>query len=305
MKGRVIFILVAIVFVILSCRHSSKNAGTTVYAGKDSTSSAYAASMSPKSAAEEISRNFSSPVEIANLLQEMNVPFSTEYIASSLKAADQMTSFDKAMALGILGADLGYLNMYERTGSSIDLLSAIKKIADGLRVGQFIDFETIKRLSLDRSNLDSLLFLSLDSYANIDKYLRENERGQLSSVMIVSAWIESQYFAAEVLKKYPDQRLRDRIGEQEYFIDELISFISPYCKQDEDFTRLCNNLNDLKEKYSKVKITYVRGEPVKAEKNGRLVIIQTDTSFVDMTDSQLKDITGTIIDLRNKLISSK
>lgn len=305
MKGSIFLILAAAVLATFSCRQASRNSGSMVYAGVDSVAPSGTGILSAEEAAEEISRNFSSPVEIANLLQEMNVPYSPEYLASALNPADQATSFDKAMALGFLGADLGYVNMYEKTGSSIDLVKSIKKIADGLLVGQFIDFETIKRISLDKSNIDSLLYLSLDSYTKIDKYFREKGRGQLSSLMIVSAWIESQYLAAQVIQKYPDSRLRDRIGEQEYFIDDLIRIISPYCSQDNQFRQICDYLSTLKDKYSKVEITYSRNDPVSAEKNGGLVVTQTDSSFVAMTDEQLTDITSTIIDIRNKLIASK
>lgn len=73
----------------------------------------------------DISRNISSPVEIANLLQMLEVPFTNEYLASSIDANKQSTSFNKALQLGILGADLGYLNMYEMTGSSLDRKSVV------------------------------------------------------------------------------------------------------------------------------------------------------------------------------------
>jgi len=85
-----------------------------------------------------------------------------------IDASRLSTNFAKALKLGILGADLGYLNMYEKTGTEIDVLSSIKKLAEGLNVGQFFDFVAIKRLSLNRSNLDSLLFLSQNSYNQID-----------------------------------------------------------------------------------------------------------------------------------------
>jgi len=115
----------------------------------------------------------------------MSVPFSSDYLASSLDPNKQQTAFDKALTLGILGADLGYLNMYERqVRPSISfLLSGSLLRESGL--ASFFDFETIKRLSLNRSNLDSLLFLSIDSYTQIDKYLRDNDRGQLSALMII------------------------------------------------------------------------------------------------------------------------
>ena len=212
MKGRLLFLLIVLLPAIFSCRNSASNNSQFVFPEADSIPIGEEEKLSTE-AIEEIARNISSPVEIANLLQTLAVPFSQAYLASSIDPNKQSTSFDKAFTLGVLGADLGYLNMYEKTGSSIDILSSIRKLAEGIRVGQFFDFETIKRLSLNKSNLDSLLFLSIDSYTQIDKYLRDNDRGQLSALMIIGVWIEAQYLATQVMTEYPDPILRDRIGE--------------------------------------------------------------------------------------------
>ena len=301
MKEKVILVLFFVVLVCFSCRNSSKKTSEFIFPEADSIPLAEAEKLSAE-AIEEISRNITSPVEIANLLQMMGVPFSPDYLASSIKANEQTTTFDKALSLGILGADLGYLNMYEKTGSSIDVLSSIKKLSEGINVGQFFDFETIKRLSLNKSNLDSLLFLSLDSYTQIDKYLRENDRGQLSSLMIIGVWIEGQYLATQVMKQYPDTMLRDRIGEQKIILNDLILLASPYCNHDIEFRELCEYLQQIREKYRDVKITYTQGDPVSSEKNGGLVIKQTETSKVDMTDDQLAGITEISSTVRNKLM---
>ncbi len=197
MKGRLLFCLI-IVFVCFSCRNSSSNSSEFVFPEADSIPVSEAEKLSPEAIAD-ISRNISSPVEIANLLQLLEIPFSQNYLASSIDANKQSTNFDKALKLGILGADLGYLNMYEKTGSSLDVLSSIRKLAEDIKVGQFFDFESIKRLSQNKSNLDSLLFISIDSYTQIDKYLRENDRGQLSALMIIGVWIEGQYLATQVV----------------------------------------------------------------------------------------------------------
>jgi hypothetical protein len=234
----------------------------------------------------------------------MSVPFSTGYLASSIDAGRLSTSFDKALKLGILGADLGYLNMYEKTGTSIDVLSSIKKLAEGINVGQFFDFETIKRLSLNRSNLDSLLYLSLSSYNQIDKFLREKGRGQLSALMITGVWVEGQYLAAQVLKQYPDTLLRNRVGEQKVILNDLIMLLAPYCNSGQEFKDLCQNMQNMKEKYRDIRVTYTLGEPVMVEKDGALVVIQTDQSKVEMTDEQLAGIIEITRSIRNKLISS-
>jgi hypothetical protein len=301
MKGRVIISVLAVALAVLSCKNNSRKSDGFVLADMDSLT----ASVNPGvNAMEEIYRNFSSPLEIANLFQVMGVPFSPSYLASSLNANEKTTSFQKALYLGILGADLGYLNMYEKTGTSIELLSSVKKIADGLNVGQFFDFETIKRISLNKSNLDSLLFLSVDSYSRMDEYLRKNNRSQLSSIMIIGVWIEAQYFATQVMKQYPGNLLRERIGEQKYFLEDLIRIVNPYCGTDKEFTIVCNYLRDIASKYENVKISYSKGEPTSSVKDGILVINQTETSMVEMSDEQLAEIIDVTGIVRDKLIGN-
>ncbi len=300
MKGRVIYFAILTVLVF-SCRSATNKTNEFIFPEADSFPAGEAEKLSSE-AIEDISRNITSPVEIANLLQTMEVPFSPEYLASSVDANKQGTAFDRALTLGILGADLGYLNMYEKTGSSIDILSSIKKLAEGIRVGQFFDFETIKRLSLNKSNLDSLLFLSIDSYTQIDKYLRDNNRGQLSSLIIIGVWIEGQYLATQVIKQYPDTMLRDRIGEQKIILNDLLLLASPYCNLDNEFRELCKDLQYLKERYRDVRITFTLGDPVSVPKDGGLVVTQTETSNVEMTDEQLAGITELTSSIRNKLI---
>jgi hypothetical protein len=301
MKGKSVIILLLTLFVCFSCRNSTKKSSEFIFPKADSVPVGEAEKLSSEAIAE-ISKNISSPVEIANLLQVMSVPFSPDYLASTINPNQQATAFDKALSLGVLGADLGYLNMYEKTGSSLDILSSIKKLAEGIRVGQFFDFETIKRLSLNKSNLDSLLFLSIDSYNKIDKYLRDNDRGQLSALMIIGVWVEGQYLATQVVKQYPDTMLRDRIGEQKIILNDLIMLASPYCTKDSEFNDLCRNLQSIKDAYRDIKITYTIGEPVSVEKNGALIVTQTETSKVDMTAEQLAAIVDVTKNIRNKLI---
>jgi hypothetical protein len=303
MKVRVFIVLLIFTLIGLSCKNKSDRDSGFVFPEADSIPIGEAEKLSTE-AIEEIAKNISSPVEIANLLQAMSVPFSPDYLASGIDANKQATSFDKALTLGILGADLGYLNMYEKTGSSIDILSSIRKLAEGIRVGQYFDFETIKRLSLNKSNLDSLLYLSIDSYSQIDKYLRENSRGQLSALMIIGVWIEAQYLATQVMLEYPDPMLRDRIGEQKIILNDLIMLASPYCRHDSEFGSLCSDLQMIKEKYRDIRITYTLGEPVSREVDGALVIEQTETSVVEMTDEQLAAIIDITKDVRNKLIAN-
>lgn len=300
MKGRAIFLLFILIFGF-ACRNSKNKTSEFVFPQSDSVPVSEAEKLSPEAIAD-ISKNISSPVEIANLLQTLQVPFSQNYLAESIDPNKQSTNFDKALKLGILGADLGYLNMYEKTGSSLDVLSSIRKIAEDIKVGQFFDFESIKRLSKNKSNLDSLLFISIDSYNKIDTYLRSSERGQLSALIIIGVWIEGQYLATQVVNNYPDKMLSDRIGEQKIILNDLLLLISPYCNRDPEFASLCKDMQDIKDKYRDIRITYTQGDPVALEKDGGLTIRQTETSVVTMTKEQLDGVIEITKNIRDRLI---
>lgn len=300
MKGSA-SLLVIIVFVCMSCRNSTNKTSEFVFPEADSVPVSESQKLSPEAIAD-ISKNITSPVEIANLLLMLDVPFSQNYLATSIDPKKQSTNFDKALKLGILGADLGYLNIYEKTGSSLDVLSSIRKLAEDIKVGQFFDFESIKRLSQNKSNLDSLLFISIDSYNQIDNYLRANDREQLSALMILGVWLEGQYLATQVVSKVPNKILSDRIGEQKIILNDLIFLMSPYCNRDTEFKSLCKDLFDIKDKYRDIRITYTQGDPISVEKNGGLTVTQTETSVVEMTKEQLDGIIEITKNIRNRLV---
>jgi hypothetical protein len=301
MIGRLSVIGLIIVLLVFSCKSSTRKTGEFVFPAADSIPVSEAEKLSDE-AIDDISKNMSSPMEIADILQRSKVPFTTNYLASSIDASRLSTSFEKALKLGILGADLGYLNMYEKTGSAVDVLTSIKKLAEGINVGQFFDFETIKRLSLNRSNLDSLLFISKNSYNQIDKYLRDKGRGQLSALMITGVWIEGQYLATQVLKQHPDTLLRNRVGEQKIILNDLLLLLAPYCKSSSQFTSMCQNMQELKEKYRDIVISYTVGDPIMVEKDGALVVKQTEESKVEMNNEQLISIIVLSGSIRDKLI---
>jgi hypothetical protein len=250
---------------------------------------------------KNITENISSPVEIAAMIQKMGAPFSKGYLAPTEYTANYSTNYSQAFALGVFSADLGYLNMYNKTGSVIDYLSTIKNLADAINVGQFFDFSTLKRLATNSSNIDSLKYISVHSFNQMDKSLRERKRGNLSALIVAGAWIEGIYITCEVVKEQPDPKLTEKIGEQKIILGDLLTLLSMYAK-DPIFKNYLNEFKNIKSKFDDVSITIEQGEPIPIEENGMLTIKQTSRSIVNITDKQLKDISETIEGVRNRLI---
>ena len=251
---------------------------------------------------QDIVQNISSPVEMAAMIKDLGVPYSNRYISPTDRVGNLTTSFQQALNLGIYAADLGYLNMYNKTSAVIDYLTSIKTLSDAIKVGQFFDFTTLKRLATNSKNLDSLMYISVHSFNEMDKYLHTNNRTNLSALMVTGVWIEGLYLGTQVHKVTPNQQLAERIGEQKLTLDQLMLILENY-KQDKQYTKLLEELQLLKDLFRPVNIRIEKGEPEMIEENGMLTIVQNDKSIVEITPEQLAAIISTTEQVRNRLIS--
>ena len=252
-------------------------------------------------AMEEIVQNVSSPIEMAALIKEIGTPFSIDYLATTDYVDKYNTSFQMAYILGVFGADLGYLNIYDKNTQIVDHLSSINRLSDGIKVGQFFDFSTLKRLATSRDNMDSLMYMSVNTFNNMDSYLRSNQRGHLSAVMITGIWVEGMYLVTQVAKENDDPALYDRIGEQKLNMNNLFLILNAYQSQ-KQVQELIDVLNQIKVEFDQVEITYEMGEPETIKQDGLIMIVQNERSIVHITDEQMKSIIRITEEVRNQLI---
>ena len=254
-------------------------------------------------AMDAVIANIASPIEVASFLNDLEIPFSTAYLSDPEGMSTHTTSFEIAYQLGVLSADLGYLNMYDKTGTAVNYLGTINRMAEALEVGQFFDFATIKRLATTGSNLDSLLFLSMNSFNRMDDYLRESERSNLSALMVAGVWIEGLYLATQVMDKTGDPELKDMIGEQKTILNDLLIILNNY-RQDDRFAALISDYNEIKEAYDRVNISYEIGEPEAVEKDGMLMVVQNETTTIEMDNETLNRIIDVTEKIRNKHLNT-
>lgn len=251
---------------------------------------------------QDIVQNISSPVEMAAMIKDLGVPFSNKYISTTDRVSKLTTSFQQSLNLGIYAADLGYLNMYNKTSAVVDYLTAIKSLSDAIKVGQFFDFTTLKRLATNSKNLDSLMYISVHSFNLMDKYLHSNNRTNLSALMVTGVWIEGLYLGTQVYKVTPNEDLAERIGEQKLTLDQLMLILDKY-QRDKQYTTLLAELQKLKDMFRSVTIYTKKGEPQMVEVDGVLTIVGGDESIVEISPDLLDNIIVTTEQVRNTLIS--
>ncbi|MBW3544369.1 MAG: hypothetical protein KY428_02025 [Bacteroidetes bacterium] len=252
----------------------------------------------------DILQQIPSPLEISMLLKESGTRYNQAMLNNPKAVSKYNTSYQKAMNLGVYGTDLGYTNIYEQNQDAIFYLNTIKQLADELSIGQFFDFGTIKRLATNSSNLDSLLYLTTKNFNNINSYLQEQNRSNLSILILTGGWLEALHITNQVALANPDNKvLVERIGEQKVIMDNIMLLLSFYSESNPNMAQYMQLFQPLADAYAKIQIVHTYAEPTFVEKNGMLVVQDNSSSEVKISADNLKEITATTQAIRNKIIN--
>lgn len=241
-----------------------------------------------------------SPIQTASLIKNSGTNYNKAMLNIPSNVTKYSTNFKKALNLGVFGADLGYVTLYEQTQDAISFLTAIKSIGDDLGVSSAFDMELVQRFEKNIGNQDSILALVSDAYKSSDRYLKNSQQNDIGGLILAGGWIESLYFATNAAKMTSNKDIIKRIGEQKTTVNNLIKLLTPYYSKSE-FTGLVDSLIELDELFSKIEITYTYVKPTVDAKNKVTTI--NSTTDVSITPEQLTAITEKVNKIRAEIIN--
>ncbi len=256
------------------------------------------------SAINSLVEGFTSPVEMAAMIKDNHIEFSKDYLVKTTVADKYETNIKKAIGLGILSADLGYLNIYQKTGQMIDYLIAINNIAGDLRVAQFFDFQAIKSLATNGDNMDSLLFLTVSSFHQIDNYFTQSNRSHLTVLSVVGVWTESLYLLTQVAKNNQYSDFSSKIGNQKELLTKLIEIVKVY-KGHPQFDYILKNMKEVQKAFDPITITVVETEGKTEIIDGNYVIYPTEETQIDIPEGTIDNIITAVEKTRNNIVNIK
>ncbi|NOZ35324.1 MAG: hypothetical protein GXO80_08500 [Chlorobi bacterium] len=298
MIKKLIFII-SVIIVFASCGGGGDDATIT---GPDTQDTSRAVQIDPAKI-NGLIESFPSPIEMAATIEDMKVPYSKKHLVPTDVANDFDSNFEKALGLGMLSADLGYLNVYNRKNAIVEYLTSIKRLADALDVDQFFEFQTLKRLATNSNNLDSLMFLSVTSYHDMDEHLRKTRRSNLSALMITGVWTEGQYLACKVNQFKRDTTTEEIIAGQKDIVKELLSVLEFFDNKPK-FKKMNDQFRELLKLYDTVEIKVVEGEDKISYTQDSIQVIEPgEHTEIIYTEENLNKIENKIIKIRNNLIS--
>jgi hypothetical protein len=162
------------------------------------------ANESLKEQIEGLTYNIPPPSEIPYMLQATGAEFNQSLVNSREKVNQYTTHNDQAaLNLGVYAADIGYLTSYDKTQEALDYLTACKTLSEDLGLIGTFDAELLQKFEANISNKDSLTRLLDKTMKESEKFLKEDSRNKLSSLVVAGSFIEGLYIATGLIKSYP------------------------------------------------------------------------------------------------------
>jgi hypothetical protein len=241
-----------------------------------------------------------SPVQTALLVQKSGISYDKSVLSPANKVNIFSTDYSRAFNLGIYGADLGYVSLYNQTQDALGYLAAVKQLSDKLGLSAAFDVPTMERIKNNITNKDSMMTLVGLAYRASDSYLKNNKRNDISTVILAGGWVESMYFSIVAFKAKPSDAIRERIAQQKQALNSLIKILSS--NPSPEVTEISTMLGDLSKVYEGIEFKYVYAEPT-TDADKKITTINSITQ-VKVSDEQLAQIMSKVLDIRNKLINT-
>ncbi len=285
--------LSATVMLVFGCSDSGNKSG-------ESDSSGDPVSEYKLDKAKEILYMIPSPIEVVSLLKKAGAEYKGEILNPADNVSKYQTTRAKAINLGIYGTDINYASLFDQTQETLFYVKCAKTLANNLGVMNAFDKETLDRIEGNIENRDSMTTIMSDTYWEADTYLKENERANISALVITGGWIEGLHIATKIAEMKPENgKLVNRIAEQKYSLNNLVLLINTY-GQYPDIKYVPNELVEIKSIYDKLEMVKTPGENKVDEKTGITTI--GGSREIKITPEQLASISGKIKEVRTKYI---
>lgn len=237
-----------------------------------------------------------SPVQTAIVLRKGDSKYNEDLLNDITKATSYVNEYQKALNLGVYGADLAYLANFGNKQKSIDYFKEVERLSSDLDIKAFIDNSIISRFYENIDSRDSLYAINAEFYRAGDRYLKDSERNRVAGLIIAGGWVEALHFTVDAA--YNNQDIRKRVGEQKSALSSLIRLISQY--EDESIAAIAAKLRELEKSFESLDVQYQFEKPIHDASN-RTTYVNSRSNVV-VSDEKLKEIKEKVAEVRNLII---
>jgi hypothetical protein len=250
---------IACCFFLFSCGSETNNTSSTA------NDTAYSATIPDSGTVDELTQfkydklisNIPIPFDILRAHVNASLTYSPAAMNPTANLPFYSSSTSKALNLGIYGGDLAYSITYEKFDVMGNYLKCAKKLADDLGIPLAFDQKALASYKKYETNKDSLEKIVFQSYSEVDKTLKSNERIGLAALVVTGGWVEGLHTTLKTLGSTPKtdktKNLYKKIWEQKNYLDMILNLLEQF-KDDAFYSSLIEDLKSIKTVYDNLSV---------------------------------------------------
>lgn len=249
----------------------------------------------------EIFYGLLTPVEITEIFSRLETAYNTDMLNPVENAENYMSASKAALNLGIYGVDLSYLKMFDMNTEMLRYLGAVRKLGNRLNIPTEYLTDPLEKIENNMSDTDSVLNLANIAYKRIEEHLEQSGRKSTAGLMVLGGWIEALYMSTQLLldTENPDPEVVQRIAEQKYTLNTLLSFLKNYY-DDPIVVYYTKKLKFLKKYFDKFNI-YFKKDDLEIDREEQ--VLRATGSDLTITTETLKNIKDYAAKMREETVS--
>lgn len=246
-KSSAFFLLASLFIGIQSCGTGDNNKGTedSVHVATPSTDQ-----LSPEAVVNLglLMVNVPSPTLMISTLSQSNLKFDKALINPVEKANSYNTNYKTAINLGVYGADLGYVSVFNQSQEVIVYFNQVNAMAEKIGVAGIFDKDFFNEINANLGNPDTLDALLSLAFQRMHDNLKSNDRLSVTTIAIAGGWIEGLHLVLSSLNtNKPDKLLVRRIWNHIYSFKYVIQLLDNLKDLNPDCATALSDFHELHE----------------------------------------------------------
>ena len=194
-----------------------------------------------------------SAYEITELVYKAGAPYNMDLSNDPQKAEEYITQRDKALNLGVYGADLSYASTHGFKHWTMLFLESSKILIDELGISTNYNVDYAQRIEDNLDERDSVIIIVSESFVETWEYLIDNKQDVLARLVVCGSWIEGVYITSNIASNFSrdNTEFLEILAQQKKSLTGLVSLMEPVKDLDE-VSEVFKGLFDLQDIYEDV-----------------------------------------------------
>lgn len=176
--------------------------------------------------------------EVTKMLQDAKASYTADITNDAGAVEKYVTEWQKAMNLGVYGADLSYASTFDKKQESMEFLDASRKLIEELNITTAFNQSLADRIEDNLENKDSLILIITESFQKTYNYLNQNGDEKTSLLVVAGSVIEGLHITSELIKASDyNPELMKVLAAQKDQVNDLTDMMGKF-EKDENVNRV-------------------------------------------------------------------